>query len=165
MAARPFSLHPGSFILKIAVLCLTAALIGQCAAQYQSSMTWVIGDARANVLKVVAFWLSSVLAPGFYLCALWDLSNVFKRMGRGDAFGPTMVRAMKSTGLCLMMGAAAAVVLAPSFAKWLGDNLRGFSGLHFNLDIENVTIGLIGLTLSLLARRAVALKAELEQFV
>ncbi|WP_443749903.1 hypothetical protein [Asticcacaulis solisilvae] len=164
MSGRPFSLHPGSLALKIAVIVLTAALIAQCSTEYKA-MTWVMGDARANVLKVFAFWLSSVLAPGFYLCALWDLGNVFKRMGRGEAFGPSMVRGLQSTGLCLMMGATAAVVLAPSFAKWLGDNLHGFSGLHLNLDIENVTIGLIGLTLHLLARRGAGVKAELEQFV
>jgi len=164
MAARHFSPHAGSIILKIAVIVLTATLIMQCTSEYKS-VTWVMGEARANVLKVFAFWLSSILAPGFYLCALWELSNVFARMNRGDAFGATMVRALQSTGLCLMMGAAAAVVLAPSFARWMGDNLRGFSGLHFNLDIENVTIGLIGLTLHLLARRGAGVKAELEQFV
>lgn len=164
MATSPFSPHPGSIILKILVVGLTLTLVAQCMVEYKT-LTWVIGDARANVLKVFAFWLSSVLAPGFYLCALWDLSNVFARMGRGDAFGANMVRGLKSSGRCLMMGAAAAVILAPSFAKWLGDNLHGFSGLHFNLDIENVTIGLIGLAFYLLARRGVALKAELEQFV
>jgi len=164
MPTRVFSLHPGSIALKIAVVGLTLALIVQCIASYKG-VTWVAGSAQANVLKVFAFWLSSVLAPGFYLCALWELANVFARMGRGDAFGPNMVRGLKSTGRCLMIGAAAAVVLAPSFAKWLDANLRGFSGLHFNLDIENVTIGLIGLTLYMLARRGVALKAELEQFV
>jgi hypothetical protein len=164
MSARSFSPHAGSIILKIAVIGLAAALIAQCAGEYKT-VTWVMGDARANVLKVFAFWLSAILAPGFYLCALWELSNVFPRMNRGDAFGPVMVRALQSTGLCLMLGASAAVVLAPSFAKWLGDNLHGFSGLHFNLDIENVTIGLIGLTLHLLARRGAGVKAELEQFV
>lgn len=164
MADRSFSPNTGSIVLKIVVAGLTVTLIGQCAEVFKT-MPWVMGDARANVLKVFAFWLSSILAPGFYLCALWELSNVFARMGRGDAFGPNMARGLKSTGRCLIMGAAAALVLAPSFAKWLGDNLRGFSGLHFNLDVENLTIGLIGLTLYMLARRGVALKAELEQFV
>ncbi len=164
MSVRPLSPHAGGMILKIVVVGLTLTLITQCVVEYRT-ITWVMGDARANVLKVFGFWLSSILAPGFYLCALWELSNVFARMGRGDAFGPNMVRGLKSTGRCLMMGAAAALALAPSFAKWLDDNLRGFSGLHFNLDIENLTIGLIGLTLYLLARRGVALKTELEQFV
>lgn len=164
MTDRHFSPYAGSVILKIAAIVLAATLIAQCTAEFKTTV-WVVGNAQANVLKVFAFWLSSVLAPGFYLCALWELGNVFARMGRGDAFGPAMVRGLQSTGLCLMMGASAAVVLVPSFAKWMGDNLRGFSGLHFNLDIENVTIGLIGLTLHLLARRGAGVKAELEQFV
>jgi len=164
MAVRPFSPHTGSIILKIVVLGLTLAMIVQCTETFRT-MPWVMGDARANVLKVFGFWLSSILAPGFYLCALWELSNVFARMGRGDAFGPNMVHGLKSTGRCLMMGAFAALMLAPSLAKWLDDNLRGFSGVHVNLDVEDLTIGLIGLTLYMLARRGVALKAELEQFV
>ncbi len=56
----------------------------------------------------------SLLAPVFFLAALWAASNALVSLERGDAFGPAVVRGLKEIGFCLMIGAFAAIVVQPS---------------------------------------------------
>lgn len=156
-------LHAGSIILKIVVLSLTLALIST-ASQTIKGLPFEVGNLMHNLLVIPSYWIT-ILAPGFYLCALWALSDVFGRLNRGDAFGPNMIRGLKGVGSNLMYGAFTAIILAPTLSVLFANEFRSLAGIKHDNDIENLTIGLIGLALYALAKRGQALKSELEQFV
>lgn len=117
-----------------------------------------------RVMMTPVYWVS-LLAPAFFLWALWAASDALVRMDRGDAFGPAMVRGLKEIGGSLMLGAFAAIVVQPSLIFLIGNGFLEMRGVRFNLDIENLTLALVGLVLILLAREGQKLKSKLDQFV
>jgi len=117
-----------------------------------------------RVMMTPVYWIS-LLAPIFYLTALWAASDAFVRLNRGDAFGPAMVRALREIGGCLMIGAFAAIVAEPSLIFLFNNGFREMRGVRFNLDVENLTLALIGLLLILLARQGQKLQSALDEFV
>jgi hypothetical protein len=117
-----------------------------------------------GVMLTPVYWVS-LLAPVFYLAALWAASDAFVRMDRGDSFGPSMVRALKQIGASLMIGAFAATVVQPSLIFLIGNGFTEMRGVRFNYGVENLTLALIGLVLILLARQGEKLKSKLDQFV
>jgi len=160
MSKRVVPLRAVSLTVRIIAVLLTLVFIGQQVAVHKT-LTFTIGDAGHNVGVIFAFWLR-MLPPGFCLAALWETSNVFARLGRGDAFGRAMVKGLRGIGLNLVLSALAAIVISPSLQPvFLG---QGWS-VVFNLDIESVTVGLIGLMMYVMAWQGSAMKAELEQFV
>jgi hypothetical protein len=116
------------------------------------------------VMMTPVYWVS-LIAPVFFLAALWAASDVFVRLNRGDAFGPAMVRGLKEIGGSLMLGAFAAIVAQPSLIYLIGNGFREMRGARFDLDVENVALALIGLLLMLLARQGQRLQSQLDQFV
>lgn len=120
--------------------------------------------AEGRVMMTQVYWIS-LLAPVFYLAALWAASEVLARMNRGDAFGPAMVRGLKEIGGCLMIGAFAAIVVQPSLIHLFGNGFLEMRGVRFNLGVETMTLALVGLVLVLLARQGQKLKSNLDQFV
>jgi len=110
------------------------------------------------------FWVS-LLAPAFFLRALWVASDVFVRLDRGDAFGPAMVRGLKDIGGNLLLGAFAAIVIEPSLIFLIGNGFSEMRGVTFNLNVENLTLAMIGLVLLLLARQGKNLQSKLDEFV
>ena len=120
--------------------------------------------AEGLVMMTPVYWIS-LLAPVFYLAALWAASEVLARMNRGDAFGPAMVRGLKEIGGCLMIGAFAAIVVQPSLIHLFGNGFLEMRGVRFNLGVETMTLALVGLVLVLLARQGQKLKSNLDQFV
>jgi len=160
MSNSVLPLRAVSLTVRIIALLLTLVFIGQQVAIHKT-LTFTMGDAGHNVGVIFAFWLG-MLPPGFCLAALWETSNVFARLGRGDAFGRAMVKGLRGIGLNLVLSALAAILLTPS----LQPTLLGHGwGVVFNVDIEAVTVGLIGLMLYVMAWQGSAMKAELEQFV
>lgn len=123
-----------------------------------------LGGSDGGVMMTPVYWVSLV-APVFFLAALWAASNVLVRIDRGDAFGPAMVRGLKEIGGSLMLGAFAAIVVQPSLIFLIGNGFREMRGVRFNLDVENLTLVLVGLVLILLARQGQNLKSKLDQFV
>jgi hypothetical protein len=120
--------------------------------------------ATGPVMLTPIYWVS-LLAPAFFLAALWAASDVFARMDRGDAFGPAMVCGLKNIGGCLMLGAFAAIVAQPSLIFLIGNGFREMRGVRFNLNVENLTLALVGLVLIVLARHGQQLKTTLDEFV
>jgi hypothetical protein len=110
------------------------------------------------------FWVS-LLAPAFFLRALWVASDAFVRMDRGDAFGSTMVKGLKEIGGNLILGAFAATVVQPSLIFLIDNGFREMRGVSFDLTVENLTLAMVGLVLILLAREGQKLKSNLDQFV
>lgn len=149
--------------IKIGVCLLAAALVKTQAGRIQA-LPFEIGDPSHNFWMIPAFW-AGLLAPGFYLCALWAASDVFARMNKGDAFGPAMVKGLEEVGRNLMIGAVAAVFIAPTLIFLIDTNFTRMTGIKYHMEIEDLTIGLIGFVLALLAKRGAALKSELEHFV
>jgi hypothetical protein len=112
-----------------------------------------------------AAYAVSLLAPAFFLWALWAASSVFVRIDNGDAFGPAMVRGLREIGAGLMLGAFAAIVVQPGLIYLIDNGFRYMRGVRFNLNVETLTLALTGLVLIALARQGQALKSSLDQFV
>jgi len=121
-------------------------------------------DGPDGILKTPDYWVS-LIAPAFFLWALWAASNVFVRMDRGDAFGPAIVRGLREIGGGLILGSFAAVVVQPSLIFLIGNGFTEMRGVRFNLDVENLTLAIVGLVLSALARQGQTLQAKLDSFV
>jgi hypothetical protein len=150
-----------AILTRIAVLGLGLALFfEQAGARHLLHLDG--SDGRVMVTPV--YWVS-LLAPVFYLAALWAASDAFVRMNRGEAFGPAMVRGLREIGGSLMLGAFAATVVQPSLVFLIGNGFREMRGVRFDYTVENLTLALVGLVLILLAREGQKLQAKLDQFV
>ena len=158
--AKP-SLPTSAIVTRVAILGLGLALFFEKAGARQLLH---LDPGDGPMMRSPAYWIS-LLAPIFFLAALWAASNVFVRMQRGDAFGAAMVRGLREIGGCLMLGAFAAIVAQPSLTYLIGNDFREMRGARFDLDVQNVTLALVGLMLILLARQGRGLKAKLDQFV
>ena|SRR5450755_1016184 len=148
-------------LTRIFVLVLALALFFE---QTGARQLLHIDGSSSQVMMTPVYWVS-LLAPVFFLAALWAASDAFIRLDRGDAFGPAMVRALKEIGYSLMLGAFAAIVVQPSLIYLIGNGFREMRGVGFNFDVENVTLALIGLLLILLARQGQTLQSKLDEFV
>ena len=123
-----------------------------------------LDGSSGRIVMTSVYWVS-LLAPIFYLAALWTASDAFVRMNRGEAFGPATVRALKEIGVCLMLGAYAAIVVQPTLIFLIENGWRELRGVKFDLTIENLTIALVGIVLIALARQGQHLQSQLDQFV
>ena len=158
------SLRPATAAFRITAIVLTVVFIISESAGLKT-LAFTPGNAWHNVGLVFAYWLD-MLPQGFCLGALWVATNVFHRLGRGEAFNPAVVKGLRGIGLNLVLSAVAAILIVPC----LKPLLQGFGesfvlSLAFNANVESVTIGLIGLVLYMVARQGSALKTELESFV
>jgi len=121
-------------------------------------------EGGSKVMMTPVYWVS-LLAPAFFLWSLWAASEAIVRMDRGDAFGPAVVRGLKEIGGCLMLGSFAAAVVQPSLIYLIGNGFSEMRGVRMDLDVENVTLALVGLVLILLAQQGQKLQSKLDQFV
>jgi hypothetical protein len=145
----------------MAILILALGLfVDQADARLLLHLDGVNGD----LLRSSAYWVSLV-APAFFLGALWQASEALVRMNRGEAFGAATVRGLKEMGACLMLGAFAAIVLQPSMIFLMGNGFSEMRGVRFDVDIENITLALVGLVLILIAREGKKLQSKLDEFV
>ena len=152
-----------SLLTKGAVIVLGAGLLADKGLVGLRSLEF-IDNGTHNFWMIPAFWVG-ILAPAFYLFALWAASDVFDRMDKGDAFGPAMVKGLKEVGNNMIYGAVAAIFIAPTLIFLIDTNFERMTGFKYHVEIEHLTIGAIGLVLSLLARQGQVLKSELDQIV
>ena len=150
-----------AILTRIAIIALGLALFFEQAGGRQLLH---LDGAGGPVAMTPVYW-ARLLAPAFFLWALWAASAVSLRIDRGVAFGPAMVRGLKQIGGALMLGAFATIVVQPSVAHLVGNGFREMRGVKFDYTVENVTLALGGLMLMLLARKGQQLKATLEEFV
>jgi hypothetical protein len=120
--------------------------------------------ADGGVMATPAYWIG-LLAPIFFLAALWVASNALVSLERGDAFGPAVVCALKEIGYCLLLGAFAAIVVQPSLMYLIGNGFSEMRGVALNWNVENLTLALVGVVLILLAREGKKLQSKLDEFV
>ncbi len=123
-----------------------------------------LGGVNSGMMLTPTHWISLV-APAFYLWAMWAASSVFTRLDQGDAFGPALVKGLRAMGGGLMLGAWAAIIFQPIMIHLITNNFRAVQGVRLNFTIENLTLALVGLALVLLARHGQKLKSKLESFV
>lgn len=154
------SIRPVTLAFRIVTVALTVVFIVEQLAHLKT-LPFIIGNAGHNVAVVFADWLD-MLQPGFCVSALWAATNVFARLGRGEAFNASVVKGLRGIGLNLVLSAVCATLIVPNVKPVLLGN--GWSPA-FTPDVESVTIGMIGFVLYLVARQGTALKAELESFV
>jgi hypothetical protein len=150
-----------ALLIRIAVLILALALFID---QADARLLLHLDGVNGNLMRSSAYWVSLV-APAFFLAALWQASEALVRMNRGEAFGAATVRGLKEMGACLMLGAFAAIILQPSLIFLFANGFTEMRGVTFDVDIENITLALVGLTLILLAREGKTLQAKLDEFV
>lgn len=158
---RKPALSIAALVTRIAVVGLGLALFFEQAGARQLLH---LDGSDGRVMMTPVYWVS-LLAPAFFLIALWAASDTLVRIDRGDAFGPAMVRGLKEIGGSLMLGAFADTVVQPSLIFLIGNGFREMRGVRFNYDVENLTLALVGLVLLLLARQGQKLKSKLDQFV
>ena len=151
-------------MFRIIALGLTVVFVITAAAGLKT-LVFTSGSAAHNVGVVFAYWVD-MLPQGFCLSALWVATNVVGRLSGGEAFNAAVTKGLRGIGLNLVLSALSAIVIQP-FLKPLFQGL-GHSvilSLGVNLNVESVTIGMIGLVLFLVAHQGRVLKAELESFV
>lgn len=156
-----FRLPVAALVTRAVVLLLGLAL---CFERGGARRLLHIEGTPDSGMMTSVYWVS-LLAPIFFLTALWAASDAIVRMDRGEAFGPAMVRGLKEIGGCLMLGAFAATVVQPSLIFLMANGFREMRGVSFNYNVENLTLALVGFVLILLAREGRKLKSKLDEFV
>lgn len=159
MTADRLNLH--ALLIRVVTVGLGAAFFLK---QAGGQALFTSAAARGALLASPADWIG-LLAPACFLFALWAASNVFVRIGRGDSFGPAVVRGLREIGAGLMLGAFALIVLQPSLVHLIGNGFLEMRGVEFGYSVESLTLALIGLVLILLARQGEQLRSSLDQFV
>lgn len=99
----------------------------------------------------------------FYLGAIWMVRQAFVAIARGALFDHVVPRLLGRVGWALFLGAMANVFFVPAILRTVW--LRG-SFAHF--DPAAITLGVVGLTLVLVARllvQAAEMRAELDEIV
>ena len=101
----------------------------------------------------------------WYLFGLWSLRRLFDDLAEGRLFQPAVARGVSGLGWALAWGAGTQVVIVPNLLRWISREPGG-SVLHY--DVSAIVLGVVGLTLTVLARllqRAAAMHDELEQII
>jgi hypothetical protein len=158
--SKPVSLSATLFIRGLILAFGLALFLDQIGA----GQLLLLANLEGPLVPRPVFWIT-LIAPAFFLWALWAASGILARLDRGDAFGPAMIRGLREIGAGLMLGAFAAIVVQPSLTHLIGNNFLEMRGVHFNITIENLTLVLVGLVFFLIARRGAMLKARLDGFV
>lgn len=154
-----------SFLVKFLIIFFFVNLLADRYAQLQQvhvvadSFSW--SNTFAMSLALPHFW-TGLLVPICYLCALWAAANFLQKFEATKVFNPELLFGLRSIGDDLMYGAMAALLLVPSIEAWISLGSRSFQ-VHW--DITAVTIGLLGVVLKLVARRAETLQGQLDSIV
>lgn len=107
--------------------------------------------------------LSAFASLPFYLWAIWTARRAILLIGSGQALQSVLSSMLRRIGLALLAGG-----LADVFGRALGIRLAMGFGSYARFDPAAITIGVIGVTLMIVARLvrdAEELRAELDAFV
>lgn len=97
----------------------------------------------------------------FYLWAIWDCRRAISSIGKGEMFGTVVPRLLARVGLALFLGGIVNVFGAPLLV-WLA---LGRGSLAY-YDVAAITLGVVGLTLMLVAQllaQAASMRRELDE--
>ncbi len=97
----------------------------------------------------------------FYLWAIWGSRQAIASIGKGEYFGTAVPRLLGRVGLALFLGGIVNVFGAP-LLLWFATGL----GAVAYYDVAAITLGVVGLTLVLVAQllaQAAAMRQELDE--
>ncbi|MCF8879337.1 hypothetical protein L5876_05875 [Hyphobacterium sp. SN044] len=134
--------------IRGAVIVIFGGIVLKTAMNGASAETWIV-----------------LIAPAFFVAAMWALSNVFGRIDDGVPFGAAMLRSLKWASGALLLGAFAAIILQPSLIYLMANGFTEMRGVRLDWSAANLMLASLGFALLLIARRGEALKARLEEFV
>lgn len=106
-----------------------------------------------------------LVAPAFFLFALWAAIDVLAALEKGRDFDAAMTRGMGRAGAGLMLGAWACWLFQPVMLHLIGNGFSQARGAVLDYSVQNLTLAAVGLILVLLARRGRAMRAHVEAFV
>lgn len=150
--------------LPIRARATQAGIVALGLAMFVGQLGWPLRLDPWGDPAVAVRW-AGLLAPAFFLWAIWSASNLLVRIRCGEAFGAAMVRGLNEIGAGLMLGAFCAIVVQPSVVNLIGNGFAELRGVRFDYTVENLMLALVGLLLVLLARAGRGLKSELDQIV
>ena len=128
---------------------------------YTLADSFSAADTLAVSLTLPYFW-TGLLVPLCYLYALWAAANFLRQFEVNQAFNPPLLSTLQLIGGRLMHAAIAAMLIVPSIESWIN---HGGRALKLDWQVEPVTIGMIGLIIKLVARRAEQTQGKLDSFV
>lgn len=121
-------------------------------------------DFRATLQAVGAEFIQAL--PGIFIaCALWNVSSVFQRMGKGAVMDAENAIDLSRGGGNVISAAVAALVVTPSLLGWISE---GPGGVRLDFEWLAVALLVLGIALTLFAdvlRDAAAVRAELDEIV
>jgi hypothetical protein len=97
----------------------------------------------------------------FYLWAIWCARRAIASIGAGESFGPAVPRLLTQIGLALFLGGIVNVFVAPILSLLVFGR-----GALAHYDVAAITVGVVGLTLILVAQllgQAAAMRRELDE--
>ena len=154
-----------SLVIKFFTIFASANLLAGRYAQLQQvhavADLFSFSSTFAMSFAIPHFW-TGLLVPICYLCTLWAGANFLQKFESSKAFTPELLLGLRSVGDNLMVGAMAALVLVPSLESWIS---MGGRSVLVNWEVEAVAIGMLGVILKLVARRAGALQRNIESIV
>ena len=106
--------------------------------------------------------LTGFLVPICLLMALWATVSTLQEFEKTKGFQKHVLDGITKVGASFIYAAIAAMLIVPSIDAWIAGSARSFQ-LHW--DIEMVSIGMIGVALKMLARRAESVQRQLDEIV
>lgn len=106
------------------------------------------------------FWVS-LIAPVSYANVSIAAVSVFRAIGKGDDFSPTLLKGLEKMGSHLLFGSTGAIFLTPTLINWLSHK----GGIKFDTSTESFVILIVGGALYFIADIGKKMRNELESFV
>lgn len=151
-----------SGLIKLLVLIFSLNLIFgrylQLQQVYSATPNFDVMSTLLMSLKLPHFW-TGLLVPISYLLSLWAAAKLLSQVEINTAFTGEMWERLRQAAEYLVYGAFAAIVIVPTLEAWISLDQRSFK---MDWDVATVTIGMIGVVLKLVARRASTLPAQTE---
>jgi hypothetical protein len=162
-ATNQFSNIP--LLLKVSVVFLSLSLLFE---RLMPVISLIGQTNNATFISTVTFifqqpkLLTGFLVPVCLLIALWTTATTLLAFEKAKGFQIKVLNGVMKIGASFIYAAIAAMLIVPSIDAWSAGSGRSFQ-LHW--DVEMVTIGMIGVALKMLARRAESVQRQLDEIV
>ncbi|MEX3017134.1 hypothetical protein [Gymnodinialimonas hymeniacidonis] len=109
--ARPMSYLVTAAMVLLPLALIIAALSGAYDEAYlRSTFSGVTLPEQIGTFAWIVIYGIAILSVGLILTALWQMRTLFSLYAMGDVFGPDAARAIRQTGLTLLVLAAVGVI-------------------------------------------------------
>lgn len=152
-------------LLKVTVVFLSFSMLFE---RLFPVITLITQTNNATFISAVTFifhqprLLTGFLAPICLLMALWAAASTLTVFEKTKGFEKEVLDGVTKISANLIYAAIAAMFIVPSLDAWIAGSGSSFQ-THW--DVEWVTIGMIGVALKMLARRAEYVQRQLDEIV